>query len=89
MRHHFGRIGFNYNQWAQSGTEEVTEMSKMGQLLIAAQEGDPKAREQVARLSGNNPYRCTCIPCQPTDDQCPIHGFEAWQREMQQRAEAG
>lgn len=51
-------------------------MGAIKQLLIAAQEGDRAARVRVARLT-RQPEGCTCIP-QERDDQCPLHGYEAW-----------
>ena len=51
-------------------------MGALKQLLIAAQEGDRQAREQVALLMGG-PNGCTCLPGL-ADDQCPLHGYEAW-----------
>ena len=58
-------------------------MGKMGQLLVVAQEGDKEARVQVARLMGQA-EGCICIPREP-DDQCPLHGYEAWKGRRQGR----
>jgi hypothetical protein len=47
---------------------------------------DTRALINKAKVVAGSEEVCSCEPRSP-DDGCPIHGFEAWQRKKQARAD--